>query len=255
MIRKILVSASLLMLSFLAQAQSGPSDIRPVPKEYQVKDGVAVWPFRVVVDLGDRDLRRRVYHLPDYAHKAAYEITVGADGARISAVTVEALDHAKTSLAQMVAVSDSIRYCHVLDYPGSEFRVRHVDLNDGGAWDVDRLILYVDFAHSEKQNILRIDGDPRSFSESDIRRLTSYADSRYVSVEWVPDGGRRVRDLDVSALDDTFGSIMEEIDRMASLKANVLVLRNASGLVSDGQLANIVRYAASLGVIVEEHNH
>ena len=254
MVKRIFVLASLLMLPLLASAQAGPSDIHPAPKEYQVKDGVAVWPFRVVVDLGDRDLRRRVYHLPDYAHKAAYEITVGADGARISAVTVEAFDHAKTSLAQMVAVSDSIHYCHVLDYPGSEFRVRYVDLDDG-AWDVDRLILYVDFAHSEKQNILRIDGDPRSFSESDIRRLTSYADSRYVSVEWVPDGGRRVRDLDVSALDDTFGSIMKEIDRMASLKANVLVLRNASGLVSDGQLANIVKYAASLGVIVEEHNH
>ena len=254
MIRKILVSASLLMLSVLAQAQSGPSDIRPVPKESQVRDGIAVWPFRVSVDLGDRDLRRRVYSLPDFAHRAAYEITVGQDGARISAVTVEALDRAQTSLAQMIAVSDSVRFCHILDYPDTEFRVRHVDMGDGSGWDLERLLLYVDFAHSEKQNVLRIDGDPSALSADEMRRLIDYATSKFVTVEWVPEGGRRVRDVDVAALGAPFGGVMKEIDGMAERKANVLVLRNAFGLISDDQLASIVRYASKRGVIVEEYN-
>ena len=250
---KVIIAAACSLLPLLAAAQSGPADISPRPKKVTLREGYAIWPFRVTVDLGDRDLRRRVYDLPEYAHKSAYELDIRQDGATIKAVTVQALEYAKTSLAQMTAACDTVTCCTILDYPDEEYRVRQVDTSEG-EWDLERLLLQVDFARFAKQNVVRIDGEPGRFGSDGVKTLKDYGVKYYINIEWVPEGGRRAHSLDLSSVSAPFGAAMKEIDRMPSLKANVLVLKNTIGRLSDGQLTNIVRYARERGVIIEEHN-
>ena len=187
--KRLIVTIAVSLVGAFCFAQAGPADISPLPKESSVSEGFIVWPYKVSVDLGDRDLRRRVYHLPEFAHKAAYEITVDADGVVIKAVTVEALFYAQTSLSQMMARSDTLQRCHILDWPAAEVRVRSVDLCDGSVWNIERLLYQVDFARFEKRNVLRVVGSPAAFAPEQVERLAEYAGKNYVTVEWVPGTG------------------------------------------------------------------
>lgn len=183
---RVIIAAIAALLPAVAFAQASPRDITPAPKEVSVSDGTVAWPFPVEVYLGDRDFRRRVYHLPEFAHKEAYEIIVSRDGVVINAVTDKSLFYAKNSLAQMIAASDTLSCCHIIDYPEKEVRPRDVFVNEYDR-TLDRVLLHLEMARFAKNNVLRIHGNRDAYPASERARVDELAKQYFVEPVWIND--------------------------------------------------------------------
>ena len=182
--RHILVILAALALSAgAATAQSTPACITPAPKEVTLQDGVLAWPFRILVNLGDRDFRRRVYHLPEFAHKEAYEIIVGPDVVTVNAVTDKAYFYARLSIAQMVATCDTLRCCHIIDYPDEE--VRGTELRFGpGEKSAGRVLSFLERTRFEKGNLLTVYADEEDFTAEERREIADTALKYYITLRY-----------------------------------------------------------------------
>lgn len=182
--RKMKRTMFILLLSAVCQQafpQATPGDITIPPKKVELHDGYLVYPFSVKIDLGDRELRRTVYSLPPWAHEAAYELFIDESGVVLKTVTNVGIQYGTTSLSQMLATSDTLRCCYILDYPSEKERVRQYDL---GAEDASysKAELCVDIMGSLKENVLVLMNAPGALSERELTRLIMYAEKKYIKV-------------------------------------------------------------------------
>ena len=175
---------------------AGPQSIIPRPVDYTTGQGQLVYSdnVQVKVKVADRKFIRETKDLPEWSKEGAYRLTIGKKGIEIVSVTETGAFYARQDLAQMRAVSDTLQYCVITDWPRFGYRGLMLDISRNYG-DKEWIFKEMDAMALLKMNVLHIhlvDGAGWRIQIDSYPELTRKTAWRIGETyeEWTKSGGR-----------------------------------------------------------------
>ena len=105
--------------------------------------------------VADRKFARETVGLPEYSRNAAYRLTIGKKGIEIIANTETGIFYARQDLSQMKAVSDTLQFCTITDWPRFGYRGMMLDVA-GLFYGKDYILKQMEAMSLLKMNVLHL---------------------------------------------------------------------------------------------------
>ena len=135
----------------------GPQVIIPKPVDVSTSPGSFVYTSETQIKtrVADRKFARETVGLPEYSRNAAYRLTIGKKGIEIIANTETGIFYARQDLSQMKAVSDTLQFCTITDWPRFGYRGMMLDVA-GLFYGKDYILKQMEAMSLLKMNVLHL---------------------------------------------------------------------------------------------------